>query len=314
METIGAPRGSAHSSRRRMAIATCTALLILTAAAVSAQPYTFTHLAGTTGGPGSSDGPAGEARFSGAAVAVSPDGTVYVADAGNHTIRRIVPGGLVTTIAGIAGARGAQDGAGSQARFNFPTGIALAPDRSLYVADSNNHVIRRVDAEGMVTTYAGEPGSFGLADGARTSARFNSPFDVGVGPDGAVYVSDSGNCLVRAIAPNGTVRTLAGAAGACEHADGPASQARFRDPHGVAVGADGAVFVADAAAHAIRRITPAGLVTTLAGVPGTMGWQDGAGSQARFAFPRGVAVAADGSVYVADSSNHVIRHVTLAAL
>jgi hypothetical protein len=267
-----------------------------------------TTLAGAAGVPGSVDGAGSAARFYGPrGVAVDGAGTVYVADSSNHTIRRVTAAGLVTTLAGLAGAPGSGDGTGSAARFNSPTGVAVDAAGTVYVADSSNHAIRRITAAGVVTTMAGLAGVSGSADGAGSAARFNTPTGVAVDGVGTVHVSDHGNHTIRKVTAAGVVTTLAGLAGVPGNADGTGTAARFYHPTGVAVDGLGTLYVADRINHTIRKVTAAGVVTTSAGLAGSLGAADGTGSAARFDFPTGVAVDGVGTVYVADARNHTIR-------
>ncbi len=280
-------------------------------APADAQALRVSHLAGATGGAGATDGAGPSARFtSPGAVAVGPDGTLHVADTRTHTIRRITPGGVVTSVAGLAGASGSNDGQGTAARFDRPAGVALGPDGAVYVADRFNHTIRRVSPSGAVTTLAGLAGAPGSADGTGAAARFNLPQGVAVDAAGYVFVADTGNHAIRRITPSGAVTTVAGLAGAPGSADGTGTTARFNRPAGVTVDAGGTVFVADTDNHTIRRISPAFAVTTPAGLAGNSGSADGTGSQARFLLPAGVTVDAAGHAYVADTFNHVIRRVS----
>ena len=166
------------------------------------------------------------------------------------------------------------------------------------------------DRAGVVTTLAGSAGERGSADGTGSAARFNFPFGVATDVAGNVYVADQSNHTIRKITPAGVVTTLAGSAGNDGSADGTGSAARFNAPTGVATDTDGNVYVADAFNNIIRKITPAGVVTTLAGSADNVGSADGTGSAARFNNPFGVATDIDGNVYVADQSNHTIRKIT----
>ena len=163
---------------------------------------------------------------------------------------------------------------------------------------------------GTVTTFAG--GSRGSTDGTGTDARFNYPEEVAVDGDGNVYVAGGGDHTIRKITPTGVVTTLAGVAESSGSTDGAGADARFRQPYGVAVDGDGNLYVADADNHTIRKITPAGVVTTLAGTAESYGSADGRGPLARFSRPYGVAVDGDGNLYVADRNNHTIRKITPA--
>lgn len=271
---------------------------------------TVSTLAGD-GVAGFLDGPGTTARFNFPRdVAVDAAGHVYVADTDNNRIRKITPQGMVTTFSG-EGTRGFADGPRGTARFYYPNGVAVDAMGVVYVADASNTRVRRVSPGGTVTTLAGDEVG-GYADAIGTEARFNSPRAIAVGPGGWVYVADYGNSRIRAIAPQGMVITFAGD-GRGRHADGKGARASFRDPQSLDVDADGHVYVADSSNHCIRRISPDGMVVTLAGDGrGEPDFVNGAGPDARFCMPRGIAVGPSGVVYVADTSNHCIRRITLA--
>ena len=218
---------------------------------------------------------------------------------------------FLTTLAGVA-TSGSLDGTLSGARFSSPQGVAVEANGTVYVADTNNHIIRKITFFGVVTTLAGQAGALGNTNGTGTAARFNLPAGLAVDSAGNVYVADTSNSLIRKITPGGLVTTLAG--GTAGSLDGTGSAARFLSPNGIAVDAAGNVYVGDTANHLIRKITPAGVVTTLAGVSGSFGSNDGTGAGARFASPRGVAVDASGNIYVADRDNNMIRKVTAAGV
>jgi len=262
-----------------------------------------TTLAGSTAGFVDATGTA--ARFSFPyGVAVDGAGNVYVADTGNQRIRKVTPAGVVTTLAGNATA-GFVDATGIAARFDFPQGVAVDGVGNVYVGDTVNQRIRKITPAGVVTTLAGS--TPGFVDGTGIAAQFNSPYGVAVDGAGNVYVADSSNHRIRKVTPAGVVSTLAGSTAGFVDAAGIA--ARFNFPFGVAVDGVGNVYVADNSNHRIRKVTPAGVVTTVAG-DGTSGFVDGTGTAARFNFPVGVAVdGAGGNVYVADTNNHRIRHI-----
>jgi sugar lactone lactonase YvrE len=241
-------------------------------------------------------------------VATNGTGDVYVADTANHAIVRITPPGPGVVVAGSAGTPGSADGAGSAARFLSPAAVAVADDRTVYVADTGNHTIRRIGPDGTVTTLAGVPGVSGSSDGPLQDARFNAPAGI-VLANGILYVADTGNHTVRAVHAVGGVTTVAGMAGTTGSADGKAGAARFNQPRGLAVDAAGAILVADTGNHTIRVVTSDGVVTTRAGLAGTPGAADGAPGAARFNAPRGVTAGAAGTLFVADSGNHTIRQI-----
>ena len=276
---------------------------------------TVTTVAGTSGIYGSADGTGGGAQFFDPfGVAADGAGNLYVADTFNNTVRKISASGIVATLAGAPGVSGSADGKGTAGRFSNPYGIAVDSAGNAYVADTNNDTVRRITPGGVVTTFAGAAGIPGSADGAGPSARFNQPFGIAVDSSGTVYVADSGNSTIRKITPDGTVTTLAGQAGVYGSADGVGAAARLSRPLGVAVDGAGFVYVADTGNCTIRKVTPAGTVSTLAGLAGVPGDSDGIGSSARFDGANGVAADALGDVYVADSSNGTVRMITPAGV
>ena len=214
----------------------------------------------------------------------------------------------------MAGSRGSTDGTGSAARFFGPTGVAVDAAANVYVSDQLNHTIRKITPAAVVSTLAGLAGSPGSTDGTGSAARFFQPLGVAVDAAGNVYVADTNNQTIRKITPAGVVSTLAGLANSQGSTDGTGSAARFFAPTSVAVDAVGDVYVADDSNHTIRKITPAGVVSTLAGLAGSAGSADGTGSAARFFNPFGVAVDAAGNVYVADTGNNSIRKITPAGV
>ena len=297
---------------------------------------------------GSNDGPGETAGFNlPYGIAIDGSGTAYVADTYNHTIRKITAAGEVTTFAGSAGNPGASDGAGSAARFYYPGGLALDGLGNLYVSDGGNCTIRRITAGGVVTTVAGLAGASGSIDGTGSTARFASPIGLAMDPSGNVYVADADNATIRLVTPGGVVTTFAGTAGSYGPADGTGAAAQFRlpiglatdaagniyvadyfnhavrkitpaavvttlpggiyGPHGVAVDNAGSVYVTDATYHTILKISTAGVITTLAGVSGSAAQVDGTGSDARFNTPWGMAADGAGNVYLADTYNYSIR-------
>ena len=209
---------------------------------------------------------------------------------------------MVTTLAGST--QGFADGTGSAAQFNRPQGVTVDSAGTVYVADFYNNRIRKITSAGVVTTLAGS--TQGFADGIGSAAKFYYPNGVAVDSSGTVYVADTYNHHIRTITSAGVVTTLAGSDGPGS-ADGTGSAAQFNYPIGVAVDSSGAVYVADSNNHRIRTITPAGVVTTLAG--STFGYADGTGSAAQFYYPYGVAVDSSGAVYVVDRGDSRIRKI-----
>ena len=242
--------------------------------------------------------------FSPYGIAIDNMGNVYVADMLNHRIRKIDTTGRVSTLAGD-GSKGFIDGSVTIAKFSYPTGVAIDDSGNVYVADSCNHRIRKIDTTGRVSTLAGS--EYGFADGFRTVAKFNNPNDVAVDNAGNVYVADASNNRIRKIDTTGLVSTLAGSE--YGFADGSGTTTKFYEPSGVTLDNAGNIYVADTYNHRIRKIDSSGNVSTLAG-DGSEGFSDGSGTVAKFGWPYGVAVDSTGNVYVADTYNHRIRKIT----
>ncbi|UCH59539.1 MAG: ABC transporter substrate-binding protein [Anaerolineales bacterium] len=276
------------------------------------QGVTVSTLAGD-GNWGYRDGPGPQARFLGPeGLAVDRQGNIYVAERFGNRIRRINPGGTVSTLAGT-GIPGYADGPASSAQFNYPFGLALDGAGNLYVGDTFNHRIRVVHIDGTVSTFAGD-GTAGYRDGPTLQAQFDRPTGVAISASGVLYVADSGNNCIRAISPEGMVSTLAGS-GERGFKDGPPDQAQFNGPQYLVVGSNGNIYASDSVTfelrgnHAIRRITPAGIVTTLTGT-GLPGHADGKVADVGLSLPSGLDVDAVGNLFVADENNQRIRVIT----
>jgi streptogramin lyase len=221
---------------------------------------------------------------------------------------------VVTTLAGTADSSGSTDGTGAAARFDTPYGVAVDGAGNVFVADYDNNTIRKITLSGVVTTLAGSAAdSAGSADGTGAAGRFCGPNGVAVDGAGNVLVADYWNDTIRKVTPSGVVTTLAGSAGLSGSADGTGAAARFFLPVGVAVDGTGNVFVADGN-NTIRKITPTGVVATLAGSAGLSGSADGTGAAASFSWPQGVAVDGAGNVFVADSQNNAIRKISTSGV
>jgi sugar lactone lactonase YvrE len=228
-------------------------------------------LAGTGKG-GHRNGKGTVSQFSYPGVAVDGDGNIIVADACNCCIRKITPQGQVSTLAGTTGEKGHRDGEGAGAQFNQPYGVAVDGDGSIIVADMHNHCIRNITPTGQVSTLAGT-GKKGYRDGEGTEAQFNYPKGTAVDKDRNVFVADQNNFRIRKITPQGQVSTLTGT-GETGHRDGEGTVSQFNYPSGVAVDGDGNVVVADLFNYRIRKVSPQGRASTLAG-SGDEGHQDG---------------------------------------
>ena len=255
-------------------------------------------LAGKVESLGSVDGSAAAAKFYAAqGVAADSAGNVYVADANNHTIRKITAAGLVSTFAGASSVYGNSDGQGTSASFGLPYGVTIDTNNNLYVADAGYGTIRKIPTTGnfvgVVSTFA---------------TGFSGPSSAAVDGVGNIYVADTSNNRIMKIQPNGTQSIFAGG-GVGVNTDDKGTAASFNTPRAVATDSVGNVYVADTGNHTIRKITPDGNVSTLAGAVGIIGNTDG-GGVARFYSPQGIVVAPSGNVYVADTNNHTIRKIS----
>jgi sugar lactone lactonase YvrE len=274
--------------------------------------------AGLAGVSGFDGGALSDARFvSPISLGVDMFGTMWVADMGASTIRRISKG-LVTTIAGEPGVPGSNDGPASAAGLNHPRALAVgAGGGTVYIADTDNQLIRVLYPSGngiffgpFMGTLAGSPGQQGTTDAVSDKARFTAPAGVALSPNYTIYVGDTGTDRIRRLTQlSSDVHSVAGTADTAGANDGPAITARFDGPTGVAVDATGNIFVADTQNDLIRRIGTDGVVTTVAGAPGAAGFADGVGSVARFDHPTALAFDSLGNLYVADTGNHAIRRI-----
>lgn len=273
---------------------------------------TVTTVAGTGFAGYQSDNVAATSTRINSPRGVVPDGTgaFYILDTGNHRIRKVSADGIITTVAGTGSATASGDGGvATSAGVRAPTGLALDGSGNLYISDTSNR-IRKVSA-GVITTLAGTGTSgFSGDGGAPASAQINSPQGLAVDSTGTVYVADSNNVRVRKIS-GGLISTLAGTGSSTFGGDGgDALNAQFTDPRGVVRDSVGNVYVADGIAHRIRKISPAGTVTTLAGT-GAQGYSgdNGPASSAQLYNPMSIALDSSGNVYFSDLNNHRIRKI-----
>jgi len=229
-------------------------------------------------------------------VAVGTDETLFVADGENQRIRKITAAEVVSTIAGD-GNQGFANGAGLSARFDFPFSLVVDGAGNIFVAEADNNQICKINPNGIVSTFAGDTVG-GYRDATGTDARFFGPAGIAIDGDGNLYVSDDLNHRIRKITPAGVVSTLAGS-GIGGYKDGSRTEAQFNSPSGIAVDRSGNVYVADRDNNMIRKITPDGVVSTLAGNKAG-GFKDATGTAAQFIYPLGIAVDMTGNVYVAD--------------
>jgi sugar lactone lactonase YvrE len=223
----------------------------------------------------------------------------------------ISAGGTVSTLAGNANADFV-DGLGSAAFFDSPQGITIGSDGNIYVADSFNSAIRKVTTAGDVTTLSGN-GEIGYVDGPIATAQFYAPQSLVTDASGNMYVADYGNNIIRKITAGGVVSTFAGS-GDAGYADGTGTKATFNSPRGLAIDGTGNIFVADLGNNLIRKITPAGVVTTFAGSRGASYLDNATATSATFNKPNGIAIDADNNIYVAEALNHAVRKITQAGV
>jgi sugar lactone lactonase YvrE len=281
--------------------------------------YTVSTIAGTAGTTGSTDGPGSLARFDGpAGMDLDSLGNLYVADTNNCTIRKIGPGPTytVSTIAGTAGTPGSTD---SPALFSLPADVKIDSVGNLYVADTYNHIIRKIEPGPAytVSTIAGTAGQIGSTNGSGSSALFNKPQGLSVDSLGNLYVADSGNSAIREIGPGPTytVTTIAGIPKKIGTIDGPSSRALFTIPYAVRFDKiSGNIFVVDTGSSSVRLITvSSSQVDTIAGSNAHNSFLDGPALQSSFDNPLGITIDSLGNLYVADTNNSTIRMLVLGS-
>ncbi len=305
---------------------------------VNYTSYSVSTLAGSAGSPGNVNGTGLNAQFdSPYAIAADPSGNVYVAESGNHDVRKITAAGVVTTVSGLTGNfRGiAIDSTGinlyltdytagtvikyviasgvattltlTGGTLNNPYGLAVDSSGNLYVADAGNYVIRKISPSGSVSTLAGSIGSSGGNDGTATAAQFSYPTSVAVDGTGTVFVADWGGNTIRKVTASGVVTTLGGLFGLPDAVDGAAVGSQFSHPWGIAIDGSGNLFVTDNGSYIIRKISSSLIVSTLAGKFSSPGQTDGSADTARFYDPRGIAVNSSGALFITDTQNQTIR-------
>jgi sugar lactone lactonase YvrE len=276
-------------------------------------------VAGTgVGGYGGDGGPAAKARlFAPHDVVLDAAGNMFVADTYNHRVRRIDRNRIITTVAGNGRAAYAGDGGPAvRASLDNPQGIAVGPDGSLFIADTYNHVVRRVDPKGTITTFAGTEGGLAGDGGPANRAQLSLPQAVAPAPDGSVYISDAGNNRIRRVRPDGTIETVlgsgpgAGTAGAGFAGDGgPPAKASIFAAADLRLSPSGDLFISDSGNHRVRRIS-GGVITTIAGAGmAGFGGDGGPALEAALNTPQKIALGRDGSVYIADRANGRVRRV-----
>lgn len=246
-------------------------------------------------------------------IAVGPDGSLYIAEANRSRVRRVGPDGIITTIAGNGQEGFSGDGGpATQAMMVSPQAVAVAPDGSVYIADTYNYRLRRVDPNGIISTFAGngQP-SYGGDGGPATGASIYGPQDLAVGPDGSVYISTAWDPRVRKVSPDGIITTVAGNGQYTTNVDGVAATKTSVTAQGIAIGPDGSLYIADAWHNRIRRVTTDGIINTIVGGAWpycAFSGDGGPATQARICVPNYLMVTPDGVLYFSDS-NYRIRRV-----
>ena len=285
-------------------------LVVLTSTQLNAQ--VVSTLAGS-GSSGSNNATGTSASFSKPqGLVVDANGNIYVSEYSGHKIRKITPDGVVTTFAGSSS--GNNNGTGTSARFNRPNGLAIDGSGNIYVADEWNHRIRKITTAGVVTTLAGS--SSGFSDGTGTGAQFNSPSGIAVDGSGNLFVCDRSNHRIRKVTPAGVVTTFAGS-GSALNTNGTGTGATFNNPTGIAIDANDNLYVTDYSNHSVRKITSAGVVTTLAGpvnTSGTWGTSNGTGTSARFNYPYHIVIDSHGHIIVTEMNGQRLRKITTAGV
>jgi len=259
--------------------------------------------------PGFNDGAALSARFFNPhGIAIDEVGNVYIADRYNHTIRKLSIDGTVSTLAGKAGFSGTTDGLGEEARFNEPWGICSAPDGTLFIADTKNNKIRQLSIDGRVTTIAGT-GNFGSSDGFSLTTTFGNPTGIERDSVGNLYIAEHLTHTIRKIDTKGVVSTIAGIPYIPGDSDGQGREAQFWRPYGLTIDNDGNILVADEWNHKIRKVTPEGVVTTVAGI-GEVDLINGDAQTAAFNYPWDLTVDETNNIYIVDGYNYIVRKIT----
>jgi len=284
------------------------AIFFVTACSEKNNQRRVTTFAGS-GTMGSADGLGLKASFANLmAITTDATGNVYVADSHNNLIRKITPAGVVTTLAG-SGVAGSADGKGIAASFFNPAGIAADRKGNIYVSDTHNSLIRKITPDGAVTTIAGRrpTNATSLND---SIVRLDNPAGIAVDAIGNVYIADWANNKIRKLTPAGHVTTLAGT-GIPGMKDGKGDSASFYLPWGIAVDAANNVYVTDSYNNMVRKISPVGMVTTIAGKK-AKGSANGQGRAASFFHPAGIALDTLGNLYIADMGNNKIRKISPA--
>ena len=286
------------------------------ASSVLAQSGIITTIAGNgISGYSGDGGPATSAQFNGPyGIAVDMAGDLFIADKNNERVRKVTPDGVISTVAGngTIGFNG-DEGPATSAQLFGPYGVAVDTAGDLFIADAANERVRKVTPDGVISTVAGNGTSGYSGDGnSATSAQLNTPHAVAVDTAGNLFIADYGNNCIRKVTPNGVISTVAGNGSLGYSGDGgPATSAQLFDPDGVVVDAAGNIFIADKGNSCVRKVTPDGLINTVAG-NGTSGYSGDGGpaTSAQLIDPSGVVVDTAGNLFIADFGNNSVRKVT----
>jgi sugar lactone lactonase YvrE len=287
----------------RDGVKSATCLVTVTALPVELKVSTFAG----SGTPGSQNAMGTAAQFSNPqGIVVDAEGNIYVGE--DTRVRKITPAGMVTTLAG-AGANGYLDGTGTAAYIQDAAGMDIDSRGNLYVAAYANYCVRKITPEGVVTTIAGN-GTAGYLDGIGTAAEMGAVGDVLLDPSGEIlYVTDGTNhCIRKVVLATGEVTTFAGN-GTEGYVDATGTDARLAQPRGMTMDAEGNLYVIEYMSHRLRKVTPAGVVTTFAG-SGEEGHLDGPAATATFSYPVAATMDAEGNIYISDTGNRCIRRIT----
>ena len=294
----------------RLTLAVLAACVMCSGAATAADGP-ITTFAGTIGGLAGDGGTALAARLNQPeGMAVAADGTVLIADARNHRVRKVAPNGIITTVVGTDEGFAGDGGPAVDALLDTPTDVAFAADGGYYIADSFNDRVRRVAPNGTITTVAGIGQGLAGDGGPATLARLDTPRELAVLADGALLVVDAGNHRIRRVAANGTIVTVAGTSTGFSGDGGPAVAAQLNNPRGVTPTADGGFLIADAGNHRVRKVNSAGIITTVGGGIAGFDGDGGFATGARLSGPSDVVELPNGGFVVADTANNRIRRVT----
>jgi len=319
-----------------LALIACALLTACGAGSDSATSSTSSGVVSTLAGDSSvtaggyADGTGTAALFNGPhGMAVDSSGNVYVADTANQRIRKITPDGVVTTFAGNGISDPFTNGTRTAATFASPIGIAIDSSRNLFViedlqrytvgvafgATQFGSTVRKIDPDGVVTTFAGSSTNTGSSDGRGTAALFSRLAGIAIDSrNDNLYVTDRDTFTIRKITPAGVVTTFAGTDGTNGYLDGTGTAAQFITPEGITIDSSGNLYVVDGASI-IRKITSAGVVTTLAGtINQEFPYANGTGTAATFSAPIGITVDSSGNLYVTESDRQTIRKITSAGV